>query len=129
LVLRLCVGSSASDRFSSKLELLKGAGVIRPFCFSKPVGIEPSSKRADTQRGRKHSYLRDYQSYQGFGHGLATGYATLSAILLCAVRKHTDCPWVRLVLLYKKQWFKAPVQVETALWKSGRKGRRITGKG
>lgn len=33
----------------------------------------------------------------------------LSALLLCAVWKHTDCLWV---LLYVERWFKDRVQLE-----------------
>ncbi len=41
------------------------------------------------------------------------------ALLLRAVRKHTDCRWL---ILYMERWLKAPAQLRMALWWFGSKG-------
>ena len=45
-------------------------------------------------------------------------------LLMRAVRKHTDCPWV---LLYIDRWLKAPMQLRMGASSGERKGRRRVG--
>src|SRR5205814_2556117 len=81
--------------------------ILEPVFHTDSYGYRPGKSAIDAVRtARARCWRRDWVldlDIKGFFDSIDW------ELMLRAVRKHTDCPWV---LLYIERWLKAPVQME-----------------
>ena len=80
--------------------------LVEPHFHDNSYGYRPGKSALDAvgvarQRCWRYAWVLDLD-IKAFFDGIET------TLLMRAVRKHTDCPWV---LLYIERWLKAPVQM------------------
>ncbi|MGG4070887.1 group II intron reverse transcriptase/maturase [Bacillus tropicus] len=108
---------TVSDRIAQMTVKLYFEPMVEPIFHSDSYGYRPGKSAIDAVRVTRtrcwrHDWVLEFDIkglFDNIDHGL----------LMKAVRKHTDCPWV---ILYIERWLKAPFQM-----KNGEKVERTSG--
>ena len=98
---------TVADRIAQEVARRYLEPILEPVFHADSYGYRPGKSAIDAVRtARERCWRSDYVldiDVKGFFDNLDW------ALLLKAVRAHTDCPWV---LLYIERWLRAPVQME-----------------
>jgi RNA-directed DNA polymerase len=98
---------TVGDRVAQMVVKMELEPKVEPLFHPDSYGYRPEKSALDAvgtcrQRCWRHDWVVDLD-IKGFFDNID------HALMMHAVRKHTDCPWV---LLYIERWLKAPVQAE-----------------
>ena len=97
---------TVGDRVAQMVVKMHLEAIVEPVFHTDSYGYRPGKSALDAvgecrRRCWRHDWVVDVD-IKGFFDNID------HSLMMHAVRKHTDCPWV---LLYIERWLKAPVQV------------------